>query len=183
MSLADPGRESAATSPRSSSAAGLFWFLVFAAVGAAAVAAAVLLPEYVTLAKLQAKRDALGHQVECEGRLAAYNDRLIGAMETDPVVTARLLIRYANYSPSGFREVPIDPACLDDPTPVKILADAANPPKRPQGLLAVVGKRLFDPSMRMGLIALGLGTIAIGWLLFGVRVREPGRSVSASGEA
>jgi hypothetical protein len=175
MELPDRHPEPAAAGARRSNVAGAVWFVVFSTIGVAAVAAALLLPELAALAELEAQRDALAHQLECERKLAAYNERLIRAMDNDPVLTARLLIRYANYSPAGCRQVPIDPSRRDDPVPVQILREAAEPPKRPPSRLATAGQWLSHPPTQTGLILLGLAVVAIAWLLFGVRRETPTR--------
>jgi len=163
-----PAKPAAPESSGSSFAAGLFWFLAFGAIGTTAVAAAALLPEYAALATLRARRDALAHHVACERKLVRYNDRLIAAMRRDPVLTARLLIRYANYAPPGCRELPVDDDRAAVPTPVRIMREAACPPAPPDDLAVRAGRWLSHRGTRTGLVLLGLGIITIGWVLFAV---------------
>jgi len=175
MDLPAPHADGSTSGPASSPAAGAAWFAFFATVGVAAIAAAVLLPEVADLAKLQARRDALAHQLRCEQRLASYYAGLIKGMRTDPVVTARLLMRHANYSPAGCRPLATDPAGRVETVPAQILRQAANPPSPPQGLVVLAGKWLSDPPTRLGLILLGLAVVAAaGWLFGGLgRTRRP----------
>jgi len=155
--------------PPSSRAAGMLWFFVFTTAGLAAVAAGTLLPEYAALAAVEARRDALARQVACERKLAAYNDRVIAALADDPVLAARMLIRYANYSPAGCEIVDVGPSCRVDPTPARILREAATPPPRPPDPLLAAARWLEHAPTRLSLIALGLGTLAMGVLLFAGR--------------
>ena len=153
----------------------MFWFFVFTTVGVATVAAAALLPQYADVARVEARRDALAHQVACERKLLAYNDRLIAALEQDPVLAARMLIRYANYSPGGCQRIELGPSCRMDPTPLRILEEARAPPQRPPDALVAAGRWIEDAPTRLSLVALGLGTLALGMLLFAGR---PGGDVA-----
>ena len=155
--------------PVSSRAAGIVWFYVFSTVGLVALAAAVLLPEYAEVARLQARRDAFARQLECEKELAAYNELKIHAMQQDPVLAARMLIRYANYSPAGYQAIAIDRDKQPDAAPMRILKRATASPPRQNDRLAEAGEWVADKTTRTSLILLGLGTLAMGLILFGAR--------------
>ena len=148
-------------------AAGLIGFLFFALAGAGILATVVVLPEMVALAAIEAERDALAHQVECERQLAAYNDRLIGAIDTDPILTTRMMMRRGNYKLPGAQEV--DVPVGDDPgaAPLRILAEARQTPPPPQeNAFLRAGRWIDDGPTKTSLTVLALGLIAIGVVLF-----------------
>ncbi len=176
MDCPDQEVDTALAEAGSSRAAGRFWFFVFSTVGVAAMAAAVLLPEYASLARLQRRRDALAYQVAGEEELAGYHDRLILGMEQDPVVAARMSIRHENYSPAGYRPIEIDPADRLDPVPVQILKEALAPPPPPADPIASAGQWMEHRPTRTGLLVLGLGTLVMGLLLFAGRPADAGRA-------
>ena len=147
-------------------AAGLIGFLFFAIAGAAILAGVVVLPELVALAEIEAERDALAHQVECERRLAAYNDRLIEAIDTDPILTARMMMRRGNYHLPGAQE--LDVPVGDDPgaAPARILAEARQTPPPKEDMLLRAGRWIDDGPTKTSLTVLALGLIAVGVVLF-----------------
>jgi len=161
--------------PPSSPAAGLFWFVLFATVAAGMLAAAVLGPEYVQLADLQARRDGLAHQADCEDRLAAYNHKLIEALRDDPVLRTRMLIRHGNFRPAGLRAVQVDPASVELPAPRRIGMDAQRPQVPPQDNWLAAAEWIAQPTMRSCFLAGGLVLLAATVILFGPSRRAPAR--------
>lgn len=168
----DQNTHSTRAEPPTSRAAGIVWFYVFSTVGVVAVAAAVLLPEYSEVNRLQTRRDAHAHQLECDKQLAVYNERKIRAMRQDPDMAARMLIRYANYSPAGYQPIAFDLEQKPDATPMRILKDAGAPPQPKYDPLVVAGNWMDDRPTRTSLIFLGLGTLAMGLILFGSQSSE-----------
>ena len=169
MNYASPPRQptrTKASQPSSSRSAGLIWFVVFTTVGAGALAAGVLLPDWAALAQLEGQRDALAHHVRCESDLARYNDRLIEGIQEDPVLTARLMIRHANYRPAGCREIDVDSSLLPDAPPERIMHEAHRPPAPPGGVLFRAGQWVRHGPTRSGLVLLGLASLCLGTILF-----------------
>lgn len=109
------------------SSAGLVGFFFLSFIGLAAVAMAVLLPEYAELADLQVRQDALEYQIRCEERLAVYQDRTVRATRNDPVLLGRLLIRMGNYRPVDCEVADIRYTSSDLTVPARILREARNP--------------------------------------------------------
>jgi hypothetical protein len=143
-------------------------FLLFVAGGLATLGAIVLLPEYVDLTELQIQREALARQLDCDQKLSTYNERLIESIQSDPVLAARLLMRQANYRLIGSSELDVgDPNRPLSYVPKKLLDTAKEPPKIPQDPVYYCGKWLDDGSTRLCLLALSLGLLACGMLLFG----------------
>jgi hypothetical protein len=166
---------SARPAGRSSSAAGLFWFMLLSLTGLCALASAVLLPEYAALLELEGRRDALAHQVQCEQRLAAYNDRLIRAMETDPVLRTRLMMRHCNYRPARFQTLPVDLPPAELAVPSRILQEAMLPPAPREDAFAAAGRRLSDPLQRTGVVVVSLLMVAAALFFFAPRTETPTR--------
>lgn len=144
--------------------AALAGFAVFSAVGILTLAGVVILPEYAALADLQAGRDALAHQVRCEEKLVAYDDRMIRATQDDPVLIARLMIRHSNYRPAGCETVEVAPAQSDLSVPQQLLDEARTlPPRQDNRLLLVrAGFWLADPTTSRSMILLALAMLVIG---------------------
>ncbi len=138
-------------------------FALFTAVGVPALACAVLLPEYAVLARLQAQRDALDHQLRCDEKLAAYNGRMIHATRDDPVLIARLMIRHGNYRPTGRETVGADSLPQAPSVPQRLLREARNPPQRKEPRLMIrAGLWLSDTTTGMCTMLLGLAMLAAG---------------------
>lgn len=157
-----------------SSMASLFFFVAFATGGVLSLASAVLLPEYATLDSLRASHDKLAHQIDCEGKLATYNDRLIQGMQNDPVLMSRLMMRYANYQPLGVRAVEVESHGADLTVPERLNLDAHTPPLRQGDPLAVAGSWINEnAATKTSLTVLGLGMMVVGTLMFGVRREDP----------
>jgi hypothetical protein len=143
-------------------------FLAFIASGLLTLAAIVVLPEYVDLTELELRRQMLDRQLDCDRKLSAYNERLISSIQSDPVLAARLLMRQANYRLTGVTELDVG----DDNRPLsyvprKLLEAAQQPPAVPQDPVYYWGKWLDDGSTRLCLLAMSLGLLASGMLLFG----------------
>ncbi len=150
-------------------------FAMFTLVGVAALAAAILGPEYAALASIRQRCAVLEHQVRCEQRLARHNDRLIAGMRTDPDLTTLLLIRQGNYRPAG--AIDLEPTGTDESFRQRLLREARNPPVAPRSFLARAGDWLDDPLTRCALILLAMGTLASGVVVWGPwRARGASRS-------
>ena len=138
-------------------------FAFFTTAGVLALAGTVLLPEYAALDDLQAQRDALAHQVKCDERLSAYNDRMISAAHDDPVLIARLMIRHGNYRPAGCETVEMNSAPPEQSVPERLLREAGNPPQRKEPPLPVrAGLWLADTTTSRCMILLALAMIVTG---------------------
>jgi hypothetical protein len=144
-------------------------FAMFAGLGVGGLAASVLLPELATMEVLQAKRDALAHQLDCERNLATYNDRLIERLPTDPILRTKVLARHENYAPAGMK--PLDIYCPDEPIPQRILREARTPPPPLLSAWAVWGIRLNDANTRTAMMLVSLAVFASAFLLFLPRSR------------
>ena len=140
-------------------------FALFAGAGLAILGAVVLLPEYVALARLQARRDALAHQLDCEKRLALYYERTIRAIRTDPDLTTRLMIRHANYRPAGARQAELGAVPGRESVPARLWREAREPPPARQDALVRAGMWLDEPFTQAALVFLSLGLTAFGVML------------------
>ncbi|OPX22663.1 MAG: hypothetical protein B1H04_04715 [Planctomycetales bacterium 4484_123] len=143
-------------------------FVLFSTAAVAAMACAVLLPEYAALAELRAQSAALAHQLDCEKRLARYNDRLLEGLRTDPVLRARQVMRHYNYTPLHARRIEV-PQAGDRSVPERIMRDALSPPAPAENVLVRAGRWLDDETTRTGLTVLSLGLLAISVILFSTR--------------
>lgn len=141
-------------------------FFLFTTAGLAALAAVLLAPEWAALARLESQRDALAHQLDCEGKLSEYYDNYIRAIRTDPNVTTRLLIRHGNYRPLGCR--PAEPGLPNDSpaVPQQLLLLARTAPPQEHEALMRADLFLQDRFTHGSLIALSLASIAAGVVLF-----------------
>ncbi len=152
---------------RRRSGGGVAGFIIFTAVGVLTLAGAVLLPEYAALVDIRAKRDVLAHHVRCEEKLTAYSDRMIRAVQDDPVLLARLMIRHGNYRPMGCETVKFDSAPPDRSVPQRILDEALNPPQPNENRhLVRAGLWVNDPATSVSLILLAMGILTAGVVLF-----------------
>ncbi len=154
-------------------ATGRVAFAAFTGVGLATLAAVVLLPEYAALTRLRARRDALARRLEGERRLLAYNDRLIRAQRTDPVLAARLMIRHGRYRPVHYRAWRVSVADPPQPVPERIWQEASAAASPPHGLAYRAALWLEETRTRTSLMILALGAVAVGVLLFGPSFRRP----------
>jgi len=148
-------------------------FAAFTGLGLATLAAVVLLPEYAALARLRARRDALARRVDCERRLLAYNDRLIRAQQTDPVLAARLMIRHGRYRPVHYKAWRVSASRPMEPVPERIWQEASAAVSPPRGAAYRAALWLEESRTRTSLMILALGAIAVGVLLFGPSFRRP----------
>ena len=160
---------------RRSNRASLFWFLAFTTAGAAALAVAALLPEYVLLTHLQAQRDAVARQLECEGKLAIWYERYITDVRGDPVLLARQMMRYGNYVPPGCRLIDLGPGYSEDSFPAQLMRQAQEPVAPRHDRFVQYGMWVSEPVTRACMIVLSLGLVATGVLLFGPRRETSGR--------
>jgi hypothetical protein len=138
-------------------------FAFFTTVGLLALACTILLPEYAALDSLQAQRDALAHQVKCDEKLSAYNDRMICATQDDPVLIARLMIRNGNYRPAGCETIEMTSVPSEQSVPERLLREAGNSPQRKEPRLPVrAGLWLADTTTSRCMILLALAMIVTG---------------------
>jgi hypothetical protein len=144
-------------------------FFVFTAVGIAALAAVVVLPEYMQMVDLENQRQALTHRLACEQKLAQYNQQLIEGVQSDPVLATRLLMRHGNYRLAGAQEVQAPGNRPISTVPYKLLEDSLNPPPPKRDELYRWGYWLDDGSTRFYCLLLSLGVLVCGMLLFGPR--------------
>lgn len=144
-------------------------FALFVGAGVATLAAVVVLPEYAALTELRGQRDRLAHHLECEKKLVIYNDRLIHAVQTDPVLAARLLMRHGNFRLTGCERVKIETNSSGLPVPAKLKQEAMTPPVRAPDAFCRAGRWLNDSPTKFGLLVLALGAMAVGIVLFGPR--------------
>jgi len=144
-------------------------FAAFVGLGLATFSAVVILPEYAALAELGSQRDALAHRLECEKKLSVYNDRLIHAIQTDPVTAARLLMRHGNFRRQGCEVVGLRSGARPPAVPDRLLREAGTAPPAADGTLCRAGRWLNDRWTSFSLLALSLGSIAAGMILFGRR--------------
>ncbi|MHC4717092.1 MAG: hypothetical protein ACYS5V_08995 [Planctomycetota bacterium] len=138
--------------------------------------AAVLGPEYAELVDLRARKAQMAHQLACERRLARYNERLIHGLRTDPVLRAREAIRRRNYTPVGYRTVPLAGG-PELSVPQRIGSEAAAGPPRSADVLARAGRWLGHPPTRNALVLISLGMLAATLVLFPSQptpLKEPG---------
>ena len=144
-------------------------FFVFTAAGIAALAAVVILPEYMQMVDLENQRQALAHRLACEQKLAQYNQQLIEGVQSDPVLATRLLMRHGNYRLAGAQEVQTPGNRPISTVPYKLLEDSLNPPPPKRDELYRWGCWLDDGSTRFYVLLLSLGVLMCGMLLFGPR--------------
>ena len=140
-------------------------FALLTGSGLAILAAIVLLPEYVSLAHLEARRDALAHQLDCEKRLSLYYERTIRAIRTDPELTTRLMIRHGNYRPVGAHQAELGSVTGRESVPGRLLREAREPPPPRQDALVRAGLWLDEPFTQAAMVALALGLMASGVML------------------
>jgi hypothetical protein len=155
-------------------------FLVLAVLGISSVAAVVLLPEYVTLTKMENQRDAVAHQLACEQKLIEYNNRVIQAIGHDPILTERLLIRYGNYRPAGAKELDVNVAARPS-VAAKLNAEALQLPPVKQDQFTAAARWVDDPFTSLALLALGLGMLATSIFLTGPRQQVASSPISLDG--
>ena len=165
MEVYHPTVGSTAEAPGMSPAGRAARFALLTGSGLAILAAIVLLPEYVSLAQLEARRDALAHQLDCEKRLSLYYERTIRAIRTDPELTTRLMIRHGNYRPAGARQAELGAVPGRESIPARLWREAREPPPPRQDALVRAGVWLDEPFTRAALVALSLGLIACGVML------------------
>lgn len=144
-------------------------FALFVGGGMATLAGVVLLPEYAALADLRAQRDTVAHHLDCEKKLTVYNDRVIGAIQNDPVLAAQLLMRHGNFRLAGCERVELAAVSIRPPVPVRLRMEAAAPPPRHDDALCRAGRWLDHRPTKVSLLALALGMTAVGMVLFGPR--------------
>ena len=147
----------------------LIGFLLLSSLGLLALSAAVLLPEYVRYVQLRAERDLLAFQVSCDEKLALYHDRTIRAVESDPILISRLLIRLGNYRPVDCKIADVQPPTNSLLPVVKILQEAQNPPDFYRGnrLLLLAGQWIKRPFTNRACIIFGLIMLSASVLFFG----------------
>ena len=162
----------------------LIGFLLLSSLGLLTLSAAVLLPEYVEYVQLRAERDLLAFQISCDEKLALYHDRTIRAVESDPILLSRLLIRLGNYQPVDCEVADVQLPANSLLPVVKILQEAQNPPDfyRGNGLLLLAGQWIKRPFTNRACIIFGLIMLSASVLLFGKSgaksrfTNHPGRS-------
>jgi hypothetical protein len=142
----------------------LVCFVLFVGAGLASFSAAVILPEYVSLSELQAQRDALSHQLECEKKLTVYNDRMIRAIQSDPVLAARLLMRHGNYRLADCETVQARSGSAGPSVPDRLLREAAARATPSTGLISRAGRWMDDRSTKLGLMLLAAAMVAAGMI-------------------
>ncbi|MCD6378805.1 MAG: hypothetical protein J7L99_08155 [Planctomycetes bacterium] len=147
----------------------LIGFLLLSSLGLLALSAAVLLPEYVRYVQLRAERDLLAFQVSCDEKLALYHDRTIRAVESDPILISRLLIRLGNYRPVDCKIADVQLPTNSLMPVVKILQEAQNPPDFYRGnrLLLLAGQWIKRPFTNRACIIFGLIMLSASVLFFG----------------
>jgi len=131
----------------------------------AVLAGAVLLPEYADLAGRKAQDAETARQLACERRLARYQQKLIHARRTDPVLRAREAMRRYNYTPVGCQTVPLAVG-IERTVPERIGAEALTPPTVAPDRWARAGVWLADPTTRGSLVLISLGMLAAMLMLF-----------------
>lgn len=155
--------ESDSNSGRSRPVGAVVAFSLFIVVGLLVLAGTVLLPEYAALDDLQARRDALAHQVKCDEKLFAYNDRMIRAAQDDPVLIARLMIRHGNYRPAGCETFEMKSVPSEQSVPERLLREAGNSPQHKEPRLpARAGLWLADMTTSRCMILLAMAMIVAG---------------------
>jgi hypothetical protein len=118
------------------------------------------------LARFQQRRDAVAHQLACDQKLVTYNQRLITAIQTDPVLSARYMLRHGNVKPTDVKLMPVPPSRADSSAPARILREATNPPPPKKDVLLQAGKWLEDPATMGSIFLMGLGLIAVAIVFF-----------------
>ena len=146
-------------------------FALFIGVGLATFAGVVSLPEWADLTELKAQHQALAHHLDCEKRLAVYNERLIHSIQTDPVLAGRVLMRHGYYQRVDCQTVAIEPAHPAPTVPARLLDEAGAAHARADDSLSRAGRWLADRPTALSLMALSVGMIAAGVVLFGPRGR------------
>lgn len=169
---------------RLSLAGSLVGFAIFTGVALAVLGAAVLLPEYAATCDLRQRRDAVARQLECDRKLTAYNDRLIWALENDPILLTRLMIRQSNYRLAGSRPIDLPGLAEEVSVPLRLLREArARPAAGDDGPRR--GARMIEHRpTRTALALLGGGMLVAGVILFGAhrrrrRLGEPASEASS----
>lgn len=129
----------------------------------AILAAVTLLPAWQRLSEARAHRDELAAAVEFNDRLIAYNQRLIEAIRTDPLLTERLLMDQENLRRPGEAAVRADWVPPDPPLTALLAAQTLQPAStsKPPATVAALAEHLRQPRTRRGLLFLaGLMMVA-----------------------
>lgn len=148
----------------------LFFFVVFTAAGLISLGSAAILPEYAALVDLRAGHDNLAHQIDCEQRLCEYNRRLSDALQSDPVLMSRLMMRYGNSQPVGVRALEVESRGGNLAVPQLLNLESLTPPPRQDNVYSSTGRWINQsPGTKTSLTVLGLGLIVVGTFMFGVR--------------
>ncbi len=169
-----PGTRSS-TGPGGSSAleaVRLIGFIAVAGMALTILAAVVILPAYRQRSLAWADRHRLAQQARLNERLIDYNERLIEAIKTDPVLTQKLLMEQQNYRRPSQRAIPIAEAPLDPSVPRLLaaqVAQSAQPPPAPSQRLDQLAQRVQDPATRRGLLLLAGLLISAAMIFLGRR--------------
>lgn len=150
----------------------LIGFFLFTTAGCVALAAAVLLPDMAAEADMRFTRDTLRRQVDCDRMAALYGQRNIDALRNDPTMTAELLIRHGNYKLPDARMLRVETALQQDTPYQRLYKLASTPLPRDRSLPVLAGKWIDMPTIKNGVLLLGIAMAACGFVLFG-----PKRSV------
>jgi hypothetical protein len=139
-------------------------FFIVAGMAMALHAAGGFLPVWQRQNQAQYARNALAAQVETTDRLIDYNEKLIEAVKTDPILTQRLMSQHMNYRPPG--EIAVETGAPEDPPIAVLLAAEAPLPPSPPPTLAALAEKVQNPSTRRGLLAIAGLLMTAAMILF-----------------
>ena len=145
----------------------LVGFCMLATAALAIFAGTMLLPDY---ARMVHARYELGRQQAANADLEALiqaNDRLIAALPDSPVLTKRLAMNQFGVLPED--ELVLVSSQTPPPPPGAALTSPHPRPRRPQGRLLDLARRLQKPRTRRGLLLLAAAAMLAALFLFPAR--------------
>ena len=140
-----------------------------------AVAAVVLIPAAARVAQAEQRRDLLAAEQAAVQELVRSQDKLIEAVQNDPVLVGRLARQELNLFPSN-QYVMMDGARIPPPA-IAITPTVTQKVAPPPAWLLRAGDKLSRPPVRRGLLLLSLAGLAFAFLTV------PGRKAAAEGQS
>jgi hypothetical protein len=147
----------------------LIGFTVLALASMAILAVLALLPAYAQLQQAQWELDCIRAGVDDAQRMAAANERLIGALATDNVLIRRVAMDQTQMLPPD--EVVVDTGQPPLPPPDMVIPLRSPRPPRPGNWLLRAATKIDEPSTRRGLMFVSMATLLGALFLFA----PPGR--------
>lgn len=141
-------------------------FVMLAGLGMAILAGVVLLPAWARLAWTEYERDCLAATVKDEQAARRTLDRMIGTIDTDPILNKRLAMAQLGYRPVG--QVVIRDDTLPPVPPPGAVIPAEHPrPEPPSPALTRAAQRVGNPPTRRGLYLMSAAALLGAVMLFG----------------